>query len=276
MKETMLMKEVWVPANEEFRFAESIEDGEKRFILSGMMLPFNTVSRNSVLYNEESVRDKCEQLVGKPLMYNHKIEGDELPKGHFIKSWCENDGWYYKADVDPAEKEFIRKLNRKDLRHVSIQLVGGKIVEREDKGSGNTFTEAWVEDVIEGSVVPAPGFLDTTASFAEAFKQGKINEDEKDALLKAEPELKKEIEEGAMSNFHAWLMDKGINPNNIDKRKLVKLMNEWERSEKEEINTTTAGGAVGTKVLKPEDEESLKKVEEYIQNANMEDLKDIL
>lgn len=278
MKETMLMKEVWVPANEEFRFAESIEDGEKRFILSGMMLPFNTVSRNSVLYNEESVRDKCEQLVGKPLMYNHKIEGDELPKGHFIKSWCENDGWYYKADVDPAEKEFIRKLNRKDLRHVSIQLVGGKVVERESKEDGKNYTEAWVEDVIEGSVVPAPGFLDTTAKFAEAFKEEEKNNKVKVHIKRNDLEKNGEKKVEHVDPDTGYFTGTDGNKYAVEAR-LVAI-----EEKEEQMDTTTAGGAIAPELMLKKKKEcgnclsakELEEINEFINESKEEELDNLL
>jgi len=170
LKETVLMREVWVPSESPFRFTESVDPktGTKKYILTGLMLPFDKISRNNVMYNKESVIQKHKQLIGKPVMYNHKVDTDMLPKGHFIDSWCEDDGWYYKADIDPAERDLIRKLERGDLRHVSIQLIGGKVVERLNE-SNQTYTEAWVDDVIEGSIVPAPGFLDTTAKFTEAL-----------------------------------------------------------------------------------------------------------
>ena len=170
MKEVIIHKEVWVPSLNAFTFKESIDPktGERKFIMKGLMLPFETVSRNAVLYNTDSIKAKHKGLIGKPVMYNHKVDSDMLPKGHFTNSWIENDGWYYEADIDPAEKELIRKLERQDLRHVSIQLIGGKVQEKMNE-SNQTYTEAWVEDIIEGSIVPAPGFLDTTASFAEAL-----------------------------------------------------------------------------------------------------------
>ncbi len=165
-------KEVWVPSAGAFTFREQVDaqTGVKKFILKGMMLPFGKVSRNNVLYNEGSVREKHKDLIGRPLMYNHKVEDLALPKGHFIESECKDDGWYYTADVDPEERDLIRKLQRGDLRHVSIQLIGGRVEERYDPQNGRSFTEAFVSDIIEGSIVPAPGFLDTTAQFAEAFK----------------------------------------------------------------------------------------------------------
>lgn len=176
-----LMKEVWVPALKPFAYKEAVDPttGEKSHILRGLILPFDKVSRNNVLYNADSIRKKHKDLIGRPVMYNHKIEGNELPIGHFTNSYTINEpddrhpvaGWYYEADIDPHERDVIRKLDRGDLRHVSIQLVGGEVYER--TGGEGSYTEAIVSDIIEGSLVPAPGFLDTTAEFAEAFKKFK-------------------------------------------------------------------------------------------------------
>jgi len=171
MKTAQLMKEVWVPGQGTFQFAEKIDPhtGKTKYILKGLMLPFNKISRNNVLYNEASVREKHKDLIGRPVMYNHKVEDTSLPVGHFINSYCDGVGWHYEADIDPHERDMIRKLERGDLRHVSIQLIGGRVEERFNQESGLSFTEAYVSDIIEGSIVPAPGFLDTTAAFAEAL-----------------------------------------------------------------------------------------------------------
>lgn len=173
-KEAMLLKEVWVPSEASFRFSEQIDphSGEGKYILQGLILPFGKISRNNVLYNKDSIMQTHKQLVGRPVMYNHKVDDQLFPVGHFIESSLKEDGWHYRADIDPEEKDLIRKLKRQDLRHVSIQVIGGKVIERQDD-QGEFYTEAWISDVIEGSIVPAPGFLDTTAAFAESLK-GKV------------------------------------------------------------------------------------------------------
>ncbi len=217
MKETVLMKEVWVPSESPFRFVEKVDPktGEKRYVLSGLMLPFNKISRNSVMYNVDSVKAKHKLLVGKPLMYNHKVDTDMLPKGHFIDSWCEEDGWHYKADVDPAERDLIRKLERGDLRHVSIQLIGGKVVERVNENN-ETFTEAWVDDIIEGSIVPAPGFLDTTATFAEALHPKPLLEQRGQGRgLGSGRGLYPGAGSGIGARAKQFLIDKGIAPDEV-------------------------------------------------------------
>ena len=175
----ILTEKVWVPAEAPFKFQEKIDPrtGVRSYVIGGLILPFNKISRNNVLYNIDSIKEKHKQLIGRPVMYNHLIEGEHLPKGHFIDSYTVDHsdekhptaGWYYKADIDPQEKDLIRKLERQDLRHVSIQLVGGKVLERMDGDTGQAYTEAYVADIIEGSVVAAPGFLDTTTMFMEAL-----------------------------------------------------------------------------------------------------------
>lgn len=172
-KKLVIFNEKFWADTEESVFKEQVnpKTGEKIFILKGMMLPFGKVSRNDVLYNKESIIDKHKELIGRSLIYNHNIDGVAYPVGHFINSYLKEDGWYYEADVDPNEKDLIRKLERGDLRHVSIQLIAENATPKEANGQG--YTEAIIGDVIEGSIVPAPGFLQTTASFKEKFNQMK-------------------------------------------------------------------------------------------------------
>jgi len=253
MKEKIFNEKVWVPSLAPFKFKEQVDPktGKKRYILKGMMLPFNKISRNNVLYNEQSIRDKHKQLVGRPLMYNHQVEGAELPLGHFIDSYCEGDGWYYKADIDPEEKHAIRKLERGDLRHVSIQLIGGKVEEKIDEDQ-NPYTEAYVTDIIEGSLVPAPGFLDTTAEFAEAFNPKHKEKKETETRLK-EDHLEKGI--FPMEEFHKGLKyemesNPELGPIAAARRVLDHIEQEeyYYSNEKEDMNMDTAGDATATKL----------------------------
>lgn len=253
VKEAMLMKEVWVPSESPFTFSEQIKDGEKKFILKGLMLPFGKISRNSVLYNIDSIKEKYKQLIGRPLMYNHKVDGEMLPKGHFVNSWIEDDGWHYEADIDPNEKEFIRKLQRGDLRHVSIQLVGGKVLERLNN-TGQSYTEAWVKDIIEGSVVPAPGFLDTTARFAEALHP------------------KKRFKE--LRNPEDYPKDVWNKAQDMTVRDADKFLDDYDKTHKEDVTTTTGDGAIQPtqtledkkKVKEGLGEQRYDEIEKYLRN----------
>ena len=273
-REINFMKEVWVPSEHAFRFTESIDPqtGKKKFIISGLMLPFGKISRNNIMYNIESIKDQHKKLIGKALMYNHKVDTDMLPKGHFIDSTIEEDGWHYKADVDPHEVDLIRKLERGDLRHVSIQLIGGKVIERmNDKGE--PFTEAYVSDLIEGSIVPAPGFLDTTIKLAEAFKpKEQIMVDGK--LQSIASEIEQDLTDGKFEvngDLPAWLQAKGyeLSPDQIENLKdILKFRGV---AVKEDVTTTTGKGAMPpTQPLEDEDEEKL--AEEILKEVSDEEL----
>jgi len=226
MEQEVIFKEAWIPAHRPFTFLEQVDPttGKKRYLMRGLILPFGKISRNNVLYNKDSILEKYKELIGRPVMYNHKIDDHSLPIGHFTNSTVRDDGWYYEADIDPQEKEVIRKLERQDLRHVSIQLIGSKVIERQDD-KGNLYTEAHVGDVIEGSIVPAPGFLDTTASFAEslntsngkgAIAPAKMLDNEKEGIDSDVMTFLKDNPNPDDSVLHNWAKEKGYEVDEVE------------------------------------------------------------
>jgi len=259
-------EKIWIPSESPFRFAEAInpQTGSKKFIMEGLLLPFGKISRNNVLYNVESIREKHKQLIGRPVMYNHKVDTDMMPKGHFIESWLEDDGWHYKADIDPREEELIGKLKREDLRHVSIQLLGGKVIERLEESTGRTFTEAWVSDIIEGSIVPAPGFLDTTAKFAEALGSPpgtNINLEQMDVPFKiGDKIIDAQGRRGDVTGFSANAAKVKWEDGSESEAPYGELRPVAAVAEcKEDVTTTTGGGAMApTKIVGKKDTESFK------------------
>lgn len=304
MEKTIFTEKVWIPSVDRFVFQESKDpqSGEKSYILKGLMLPFNTISRNRVLYNKDSIGEKCDNLVGRPLMYNHQVDGrDDLPFGHFTQSVCldgpqpgwekvyKQPGWYYEADIDPEEKNIIRKLKRGDLRHVSIQLIGDRVEEKYEKETGNDYTEAWVGDIIEGSLVPAPGFLDTTAQFAEALHKkegfkvgdiihspsgtGKITKVTGDKLIvqlidgtkipievSAKDARKEAVVSGVPKDKLDILKKKGLIKQIVDNDTIIiedgKDLEVKKLIHEEDMNTDTASGAVAPGLL-PKKKESM-------------------
>lgn len=173
MREIEYGKNVYVESFQEPTFKEKVDprSGKRSFIIQGLLLPKNKISRNNVLYNWDSIRDKHKDLIGKPVMLNHVIEGEVIPKGKVVESWLEDDGWHYKADLNPKNEDVIDSVKRGDLNKVSIQLVGGKVLERVNDG-GEAYTEAHVRDIIEMSLVTAPGFTDTSINMVEALRLG--------------------------------------------------------------------------------------------------------
>ena len=84
-----LNKKIWNGVEHPFTFQESQDPttGVKKYIMRGMMMPKGQISRNGVLYNWESVNDKHKLLVGKPVMYNHHVDGaNDKSYGHYTDS----------------------------------------------------------------------------------------------------------------------------------------------------------------------------------------------
>ena len=285
-KSVIIRKEFWAPAHSPFTFQEqkNPNTGIRKFILKGMMLPFGKVSRNGVLYNKDSILEKHKDLIGRPVMYNHDIDGNALPVGHYIKSECKEDGWYYEADIDPDETKMIRKLERGDLRHVSIQLIGGKVEERFDEATGSNYTEAYVSDIIEGSIVPAPGFLDTTANFiAEAFK-GKGNVLKEGKQDSAIAYIKKNADDN-----EPWETKITDSKGNLDWNKVFAYAKKigWkegldEEELSEDMTTSTAGGAIAPAMLPKKKKEHMNDfmaealAEKFIREIGEEEVKKLL
>ena len=146
-------------------------------IIQGLLLPKDKVSRNNVLYDWESIKDIHEKLVGKPVMYNHLTETADRPIGHYVDSWLKEQddeegpaGWYYKANLD-KNNDYTKSVLRGDLRNVSIQVTANAS-KQEDDENGNVYTRAYIGSILEASLVPCPGYEETTieVALAEAFK----------------------------------------------------------------------------------------------------------
>lgn len=174
---------------------------KNKIVIAGLFLPKDKISRNNVLYEWESIEDKYEKLIGLPLLYNHLNEGKEKPVGHFTDSellterpddqnkWQEvwdkaaeeheeeMPGWYYEADVNPSS-EYADSILRGDAKKVSIQAIAKKAVDDKTE-EGKTFTRAWIGDILEGSVVPTPGFMETSMEVlvAESLQKQQLRED---------------------------------------------------------------------------------------------------
>jgi len=164
----------------------TIKNEKPKTILSrGLLLPKDKVSRNGMLYDWESIKHIHGKLINKSVMYNHEIEGDSLPMGHYtdtiilekepaadskwFKPWQEAKelnnnkdaiGWYYEMDLD-ADDERSHKVLRGDLNKVSIQVMAPD-QKRESDAQGNQYSRAYPTDLLEASIVNTPGFIDTT------------------------------------------------------------------------------------------------------------------
>lgn len=136
---------------------------------TGLALPFGVESRNGAMYDKESVKENADSLKGKSVLYNHNP--DRPPLGRVEKVQYTKDGLEYKIDFDEEEEEIIRKIENGYLNNVSIQA----LVDEEKSED-----ELWVEEFMELTVTPLPGFPETTldsesmsvTTFVEEYMDG--------------------------------------------------------------------------------------------------------
>lgn len=184
---------------------ESLEITQKspsKILVQGLLLPKDEVSRNNVLYDWYSQQENYKKLISLPMLYNHLNEGDKKPVGHFTDSvllesqpsegnkwrfiWDkttekhngkEVPGWYYEADVNP-KSEYTDSILRGDLKNVSIQILAKNSQEESmesSDGEYRVYTRAFIGDVLEASVVPTPGYIQTNIEIVmmEKLKEAK-------------------------------------------------------------------------------------------------------
>ncbi len=146
------------------------------FHVKGLLLPKDKVSRNGVLYDWESAKQKAKLFIGKTVNYNHIIDDDKPPVGKvediIVKEEDDEDGMaglYYDLSID-EDGEYAKSIKKGYLNKVSLQVTADAQKE-ETNDDGDTYTRAWIKDPLEISVVKVPGFDETTmeVAIAEAF-----------------------------------------------------------------------------------------------------------
>lgn len=267
-------------SNNIFHILKESENKTKDVYIQGLLLPRDEVSRNSVLYDWDSIKEKHKDLIGKPMLFNHDTEVTDRPLGTFVDSWLkeyeDNEGvagWYYKARLNPRS-QYYEDVVEGYINKVSIQVNAEKVVP-EYKGN-KEYQRAYIGDILEASGVNVPGFSQTSIEtlIAEAYKKAK------------KEEYYKESTEFPYDTFKTGLSDEleehpNVNP--LDAAQLVldhlkKDINYYsqnsdsEENKTEEINTSTASGAVAPAVMKDDEEEdtmskeNIKKEEAPIMN----------
>ncbi len=171
------------------------EDVQADFKIKGLLLPKDKISRNNVLYDWESVKQKYKDFEGVKVNYNHIIDDNTKPVGKVTKTWIkEKDdddgiaGMYYEAQID-RDSEYADSILKGYLDKVSLQ-VQASAQKSEKNEQGEVYTRAWIRSPLEMSVVKVPGFNETSfeVALAEAFK----NQDANDLFLQELLDLFKE------------------------------------------------------------------------------------
>ncbi len=141
---------------EEMQFEKKGEGKEATIMISGNAQPLNEDSRNGVRYRPDSVKKAAKSLQGVAFLFNHD---SARSLGHVTKSGLTDSHLTYSADVDPEEKEYIRKVERGDIKFVSV----GCMVENVQFNEEDNIYECDVKEYVELSAVTVPGFSNTSA-----------------------------------------------------------------------------------------------------------------
>ncbi len=148
---------------EEFSFEKAKDDeGNEKVIISGNAQPLDDDSRNGVRYRPESVIKAAPTLAKVAFLFNHN---PERSLGHVAEQGMTKTHLTYKADVDPEEKEYIRKVERGDIKHVSV----GCMVENVEYDEEENIYVCDVKEYVELSAVTVPGFSNTSANKESAI-----------------------------------------------------------------------------------------------------------
>jgi len=160
-------------------------------ILKGTALVFGKPTRNKVMYTLESAKATLSSWIGRPFLNSHDDSNVLNSIGHLTKMELARNGagkdiMEYEVDIDPAETDFIRKAKRKDIPHVSIQVLVSDVRRKESVGYGD-YIEADIKEGLELSAVLIPGDWESNGTiteqhFAERFLGGNMREDVNDLI----------------------------------------------------------------------------------------------
>ena len=162
------------------------EGNVKSVYVGGVAITFHKPTRNRVSYTQVTGEAQMNTLIGKPFLDTHNDTSIRThpPFGHVIevsKGINEKNNMpclNYRVDLDPEETSFIRKLKRKDIPGVSIQVLVDSVTEKED--NFGSFLEANIREYLELSAVLIPGDGDSSITITEKFhamKEGVITPD---------------------------------------------------------------------------------------------------
>ncbi len=154
------MDNIKIYNTETFQIEKKQNDKGNKIILKGNAMPLGETSRNGVFYRPESVKKSYKSLEGKPFLFAHQQDEVRHILGKIENVNINDTHVTYEADIDPEEKEFIRKSEKGYIKNVSVGvLINPETIEiDEEKGIANVD----VEEFVELSSAPVPGYQNTS------------------------------------------------------------------------------------------------------------------
>lgn len=235
---------------EQFKLERVEKEGEKtKVTFSGLALPFGKESRNQCTYDKKRALEVMHTLNGVPFLFNHNYEN---VLGHVISVEERKEGIGFKVDIDPEEKEFIRKTERGDYNTVSIGTIIDKVEEFEDE---NKVPNLFIKEFIELSSAPVPGFLDAKMDkegfiSMEKFLQTETNKYTKGNSIMVEDKDKEKPEEGETETEKIEAFMEGTKESLTKMSESIKSMGERIDEIEETLKATTETNEKLTKEFK--------------------------
>ena len=166
-------------------------ESQKQVLLKGKALVFGKPTRNKVMYTLESAKATLSTWIGRPFLNSHDDSNvlnsiGHITKMEIVKDESNKDVMTYEVDIDPAEVDFIRKAKRKDIPHVSIQVLVSDVRRKESAGFGD-YIEADIKEGLELSAVLIPGDWESNGVISESklverFLGGNMREELNDII----------------------------------------------------------------------------------------------
>ncbi len=143
--------------------------------VKGDLITCGVPTRNGVSYTRESMQ-RFVNLFNQsgmtlPFLDSHDDTSIRRnpPFGHVDGLSMEGDKVFYSADIDPEEKDFLRKLKRGDIKEVSLQAIVDSVGEQEALDGGENAIVADVKELLEISSVLIPGAKGTSMEMEESL-----------------------------------------------------------------------------------------------------------
>jgi phage head maturation protease len=255
---------------EKMKLSEQLEqDSNNNYKIDMLICPINKTSRNGVQYDAKSLEQLIPKIKGKKILYNHETEGEVYPRGEFVSAEMTNEGLVGHGIIYNVNynKSLIEFLNASETATCSLQVVGDAESRREEL-TGKQYSYATINDLLEVSIVPVPGFEDAKITSFEYYlaENLKLNQ-ESITLNNSKEDINTSTASGALTT--AILSKK--------EKEEEGIILEPEKEIKKEEMTPDNNNVIAEVQEVPEDkkeiEESIKK-EEY--DSTMEDVTSIL
>lgn len=143
--------------------------------IKGKLITAGVPTRNGISYTAESLAKFVgffnKNKMTMPFLDSHDDSSirHSPPFGHVEGLSMQGNDVFYIADIDPEEKMFLHKLQRGDIREVSLQAIVDSVGEQEALDGGSSAIVADVKELLEISSVLIPGARGTSTEIQESL-----------------------------------------------------------------------------------------------------------